>query len=63
LPRARQKDAGMVEPMVSQGREQLSAIVAAVEAGELLASSAELAALHGGLAVLVSLDSVQQSTV
>jgi hypothetical protein len=49
--------------MVAEARRCLAALVAAIEAGELVATSAELAALRSALVVLESLQSVQNTTV
>jgi hypothetical protein len=49
--------------MLDEARRCLAALVAAIEAGELVATSAELAALRGAVVVLDSLQSVQNMTV
>jgi hypothetical protein len=48
---------------IARARELLAAVVAAVESGELVASSAEVAGLRGGLAALDSLEPVRDTTV
>ena len=45
----------MTKAQIRQAREQLSAVVAAVEAGDLAATDVQLAHLRGSLAVLDAL--------
>jgi hypothetical protein len=49
--------------LVEEGRRCLAALVKAAEAGELYATSAELAALRAALATLESLKLVHNTTV
>ena len=46
-----------------EARRCLAALVAAVEAGELVSTPVELAALRGALAVVEHLTAVQNTTV